>query len=234
MGQITWTEDNNGGTGKYSGIGVDGQDVSATYTIVGTSEDAFTFTVSDLKIGDNVAPEMKLEFTRTEPAKSPSFIKETDEVSDYYDRLKGHDAFAGKWAGSGSTSDGQEFETEQTSRWVLNRNFLLTDSVTKAGGQVIFEARALRAWDPSAQEVKQWSFNSWAGMSESVLAKRGEGSWVEQAKGIGMPGTEYSAKIALTFTGENAMKVVMTDQKVGDETPGDIQIELERKTPSKQ
>ncbi|MHC4180835.1 MAG: hypothetical protein ACYSWU_25325 [Planctomycetota bacterium] len=233
LGQVTWTKHDDGGTGEYSGITADGQEVSAKHTIVGTSEDAFTYGISDLKIGDNTPPEMKFDFTRTKPDKSPSIIKETDQVSDNYKRLKDHDCFAGDWVGTGSTSSGQEFGFESTSKWVLNKNFLLTDSTAKDGDQVVFEARELRAWDPSTREVKQWGFNAWAGISEAVIVKEGDKKWVERTRGIVTDGTEYSAKTVATFTGEDALTILVTDQKVGDDTPGDIKIELKRKKPAK-
>ena len=53
LGQVTWTKQDDGGTGEYLGIAADGQEVSAKHAIVGTGEDAFTYTISDLKVGDN-------------------------------------------------------------------------------------------------------------------------------------------------------------------------------------
>lgn len=234
LGQATWTKDGDGGTGEYSGITAGGQEVSAKHTIAATDEDAFTYSISDLKIGDNTPPDMKFDFTRTKPDKSPSIIKETDQVSDNYQHLKDHDCFVGQWVGTGSTSSGQEFGFESASKWVLNRNFLLTDSTAKIGDQMVFEARELRAWDPSTREVKQWSFTSWAGITESVIVKEGDQKWVERARGIGPDGAELSSKTVATFTGEDALTILVTDQKVGDDTPGDIKIELKRKKPSKE
>lgn len=233
LGMISWTKDGDGGTGEYSGIAADGREVSATYTIEGTSEDTFTYAISDLKIGDDTLPEMKFDFTRSKPDKSASIIKQTDQESENYERLKDHDSLVGNWIGTGSLSGGQEFDSQSTTKWVLNKNFLVTDAAAKAGGQVVYESRALRAWDPSTREIKQWSFNSWAGMSEAVVAKEGDKKWVERARGIGQDGTEYSSKTVVTLTGEDALTILITGQKVGDDTQGDIKIEHKRKKPAK-
>ena len=234
LGQVTWTKHDDGGTGEYSGIAADGQEVSAKHAIVGTGEDAFTYTISDLKVGDNTLPEMKVDYTRTKADESPSIIKDTEQVSDNYERLKDHDHFAGDWVGTGSTPSGDEFDFNSTSKWVLNKNFLLTDSAVKIGDQVVFEARELRAWDPSTREVKQWGFNSWAGISEATIVKDGDKKWVERARGIGPDGIELSSKTVATFSGEDALTILVTDQKVGDDTPGDIKIELKRKKSAKE
>ena len=102
------------------------------------------------------------------------------------------------------------------------------------GDQVVFEARELRAWDPTTREVKQWGFNSWAGISEAVIVKEGDQKWVERVRGVGLDGVEFSSKTVTSFTGKDALTLLVTDQKVGDDTPGDFKIKLERKKPSKE
>ena len=69
LGQVTWTKEGDGGIGEYSGMTASGQEVSAKLAIAAADEDAFTYRISDLKVGDNTVPEMKFDFTRTKPDK---------------------------------------------------------------------------------------------------------------------------------------------------------------------
>jgi hypothetical protein len=93
---------------------------------------------------------------------------------------------------------------------------------------VVFENRALRGWDPSANQVKEWGFNSWGGVGEAVVTTEGDQKRAYSFKGVGADGQKVTSKAVVTIEDDDTYTTLTTDQVIGGQPMGDIRAEYKR------
>lgn len=86
--------------------------------------------------------------------------------SSHYEKLKGLDWIIGDWK-----DDQPDIDFTITYKWILNKNFIAQEFLLKSEGQPDLKGQQLIGWDPVAERMHSWTFDS-----DGAI---GEGSWFE-------------------------------------------------------
>ncbi len=131
----------------------------------------------------------------------------------HYDKLKQLEWMVGSWI---DNDDDDESTVEITCKWAKNQNFLIRtysltirDQISASGVQII-------GWDPSAKQIRSWSFDSNGGFGEAVWLKKGK-SWHIQMKEILPDGQKASAVNVLTLIDNDNFTWQSIDRQSGGE-----------------
>ena len=129
------------------------------------------------------------------------------------DALKELEWLIGEWV-----DDSGDVKVSTKFRWTANGAFMLRsfdvetkDSVTMTGTQVI-------GWDPRAQQIRSWSFNSDGSFGEAAWSQNGD-SWLSKATQTLAGGESASGTYVMERVDENSFVM----QLVGHELNGEPQ-----------
>ena len=85
-------------------------------------------------------------------------------------------------------------------------------------------------WDPVANCIRSWVFDSEGGFGQSVWTRDGD-TWIIKATGVRPDGKTGSATNLLVRAGKDAYVWRSTDRIVGDEVRAPIEVKVVRKPP---
>jgi len=130
-----------------------------------------------------------------------------------YDKLKELDWLIGSWIDS---DDDKANAVEIQCKWAKNHNFIVRtfsvwskDQITSSGVQFI-------GWDPSANQIRSWVFDSDGGFGEGLWTKKGK-SWHIHSKDTLPNGLHASAVNILTQVDKNQFTWQSTDRHAAGE-----------------
>jgi hypothetical protein len=87
-------------------------------------------------------------------------------------------------------------------------------------------------WDPQAQQIKSWVFDSEGGHGEGLWTRTTDNQWVVKASGVLHDGRTTSATHVHTVLNKDAVKTNSTDRIIGGEVAPDIlDVVMVRKPP---
>lgn len=143
-----------------------------------------------------------------------------DSVSEYdqepeapsnYDRLQELEWMVGQWAAESETSS-----VEASCRWTTNQNFLVQSyRVTPAGGDVM-EVTQIIGWDPSAEAIRSWTFDSDGGFSAGRWSGA-DNRWTSQTLSVLPDGRKGSATNIYERVDENNLRYSSIGRQVDGE-----------------
>ena len=101
----------------------------------------------------------------------------------------------GRW-----TADRDGTTLEMVVRWNVTGTYLLRDSKAIRDGQVVLRGSQRIGWDPLANKLKSWSFDSDGGFGEAVWTKDGD-AWIGQGMTTLPDGRQSFATSVMTRDG---------------------------------
>jgi uncharacterized protein (TIGR02246 family) len=165
-----------------------------------------------------ISPHVALEQGRAnvlEPGKEPSKVRYSaihvkrdgkwllDRVTDEddtlapsnYEKLKELEWLVGHWV---DNDDDDETTVEIACKWAKNQNFLVRTYTVTLRDQISVSGVQMIGWDPSAKQIRSWTFDSDGSFGEGFWTKKGK-SWFIQTKETEPDGRKSSALNILTF-----------------------------------
>lgn len=114
--------------------------------------------------------------------------------------------------------------------WSEDQNFLLIHYRVVRNGEVAMNSQQRIGWDPLAQKVRSWLFDSDGGFGEGVWT-RAAGQWVVKSTAVMPDGTTGSATFIFVPDGKDRFTMHALDRIVGDEVIEDTTVTIVRKPP---
>jgi len=115
-----------------------------------------------------------------------------------YDRLKELEWMIGSWV---DDSDGTVIQTD--CEWTKNRNFITRSFAVVVGGEVDMSGMQIIGWDPEAEQIRSWVFDSDGGFAEGRWSRKGN-RWLIQQTGTLPDGRKSSAVNIITYLDGNS------------------------------
>ncbi len=132
-------------------------------------------------------------------------------VRSNYEHLKDLEWMIGTWV----DEDDQD-RVETACQWTKNQNFItrsftvsVLDRIEMAGMQII-------GWDPAAEQVRSWVFDSDGGFGEGVWSKKGD-AWHIQTIGTLPDGTKASSVNIITYVDDDTFTLQSVNRVAGGE-----------------
>jgi len=136
-------------------------------------------------------------------------------VPSNYSRLQDVAWLIGRW--ETKADDGTKVQSRF--RWIANKSFIQRDFSVHRDGLLTSSGMQIIGWDPRAEQVRSWSFDSSGGSGTGLWAPVAEGMRIDST-GVTADGTPTSSKeILIRVPGEdNVLGWRSFDRKIG-ETP---------------
>jgi uncharacterized protein (TIGR02246 family) len=115
-------------------------------------------------------------------------------------------------------------------QWSEDKNFLLVNYESRMRGKAEIKSKQRIGWDPLAEQVHSWIFDSDGGYGESRWTKI-DNSWIVKSTAVLPDGQTGSATIVLEPAGHDRFILKGLDRVLGDSTLPDFQIPIVRKPP---
>jgi uncharacterized protein (TIGR02246 family) len=133
------------------------------------------------------------------------------KVARPHDRLKDLEWMIGEWV-----EERPEALVRLNCRWSDDENFLIRLVTVKNQGKPVLTISQRIGWDPLAQQIRSWEFDSQGGFGEGRWSRDG-GRWVIKHTGVQPDGTTASATNIMSNERPDLIRWVATDRVVGDE-----------------
>lgn len=146
----------------------------------------------------------------------------TAESKEAANPLSQLDWLIGEWV-----SSGEGYKARSTVRWSDNRKFIVSQfTVDRPGGKPLCGTQRI-GWDPAAERIRSWVFDSEGGISEGIWQQEGD-AWVVKNVGVLPDGRRSSAANFWVRGGNDNYAIKSSHVKVDDETVADFEVEFRR------
>jgi uncharacterized protein (TIGR02246 family) len=115
-------------------------------------------------------------------------------------------------------------------RWDDSQNFLLIDFLVTVEGQVTMHSSQRIGWDPHAERIRSWVFDSDGGYGEARWVNL-DGTWVLKSTATMPDGDSGSATIYIEPVDDDKFVMKGFDRIVGDSSLPDFEATIVRKPP---
>lgn len=115
-------------------------------------------------------------------------------------------------------------------RWDESENFLLADFVAKVSGETKIESKQRLGWDPLAECVRSWVFDSDGGYGEGRWTDV-DGKWIIKSNAVLPDGTTGSATIYFEPIDGHRFLMKGFDRILGDSLQPDFEATIVRRPP---
>jgi uncharacterized protein (TIGR02246 family) len=115
-------------------------------------------------------------------------------------------------------------------RWADNGNYLLADFIVKVEGEVVMDSNQRIGWDPHAERIRSWVFDSDGGYGEGRWAEV-NGKWVLKSTATMPDGDAGSATIYIEPVSNDKFLMKGFDRLVGDSALPDFEATIVRNPP---
>jgi uncharacterized protein (TIGR02246 family) len=160
-----------------------------------------------------------------------SVRESNSEISSNYGRLQQLQWLVGNWE---TKSEGATVHT--CIRWIANRSFLQREYSVRQNGLTTSSGVQIIGWDPQADRVRSWSFDSLGGHGTSLWTPAAEG-WRIESRGVLADGTPTSSQDFLVRVPkeDNVFGWRSVQRKIGNTTLPDLrEVVLDRLPEKKQ
>ena len=145
-------------------------------------------------------------------------VSETEtppEAASSYERLRDLDWMVGSWVDNDEDA-GISIQTDCA--WTKNRNFMTRSFAVVIGDQVSMAGMQIVGWDPVAEQIRSWVFDSDGGFAEGRWTRKGN-QWFIQSTGTLPDGGKSTAVNIVTEVDHDSFKW----QSVNREVDGELQ-----------
>jgi uncharacterized protein (TIGR02246 family) len=126
--------------------------------------------------------------------------------------------------------EGPEEVVAISCKWSEDGNFLLVNFETKKGRKEGIKSLQRIGWDPLAEQVRSWVFDTDGGYGDGRWTAA-EGSWIIKSTAVMPDGQTGSATLVIQPDGKDKFIMKGLDRIVGDDTQPDFQMTIVRKPP---
>ena len=127
----------------------------------------------------------------------------------HYGHLSELEWMIGNWV------DQDENATIETVRaWSYNRNFISRSFSVSIDGQIELQGTQIIGWDPAAQRIRSWTFDSDGGFGEGIFTRDGN-RWIVQTSQILYDGVQAESTNIITYVDDNTFTWQSVDRIVG-------------------
>lgn len=149
-------------------------------------------------------------------------MKEQSAPEANADYLKPLDWLIGDW-----TSDDKERPVKLTSRWALDKNYIVQDYLVPGEGGDDLKVTQWIGFDPISGQIKSRAFDSRGGYGEG-LWERDDNTWTSEAIGVLPDGRTGSAQNSVQFVDESHMGWRSTGRNVDGQPMPDVEVKFVR------
>jgi uncharacterized protein (TIGR02246 family) len=134
-----------------------------------------------------------------------------------YEFMRGLDWMIGEWMEDATEGPAGHITFE----WAPGQNFIIATRTMEYNDASLANGMQMIGWDPSAKQVRSWSFEADGGHGESVWTKDGS-SWVAKTKATLADGTAVTATNIMTLIDENTVKVTSKERTAAGKPLPDV------------
>lgn len=138
-------------------------------------------------------------------------------------RLADLEWMVGTW-----TAESGGAHLELVVQWNAGGTFLLRDLKAIQDGAVVFRGSQRVGWDPRAQKLRSWSFDSDGGFGESTWTKDRD-AWIGQGTGVLPDGRQTSATTVIKSDGKDSFTRKVVAARVEGEPAPDQEVRFTRR-----
>lgn len=135
--------------------------------------------------------------------------RETPGALNAQDQLRALEWLVGDWVDESSDS-----VIQSTYRWAPDKQALLREFTIRSNGKVVMTGTQRIGWDPRAEQIKSWEFDSEGGHGEGLWARLGN-QWVIKATAVLQDGRTATATHVLTPEDPSTCRWRTTDRTIG-------------------
>jgi len=147
-----------------------------------------------------------------------------------YEHLKTLQWMIGDWRDDTPADAG--VSVESTCDWTKNKNFIIRKFTAKVQDRLSVTGVQLIGWDPRANEIRSWVFDSSGGFARGVWKRRGN-HWIIKSSGIRQDGSEVASRNVLTRIDDDTCTFRSGSRTVeGAEQPDIEEITIKRQRPA--
>jgi uncharacterized protein (TIGR02246 family) len=128
-----------------------------------------------------------------------------------YDKLKDLEWMIGTWV-----DEDESARIETTCSWTKNHNFINRAFTVSIGDQIEMSGIQLIGWDPAAQRIRSWIFDSDGGFGEATWKKK-DNRWIINSVATLPDGSRSSSVNIMTIVDDNSFTWEATGRAVGGE-----------------
>ena len=145
--------------------------------------------------------------------------------------LKDVQWMVGDWVSDASAKDAPSLRSNCD--WTVNQAFLIRKFKVEGQNAFLHAGTEVIGWDPHAQRIRSWVFDSSGGFGESMWVHDGD-RWLIQYAGTLADGSEVSATHILTTVDADTLTLQSKDRSInGDRQPDAPAITLKRQVAAK-
>ena len=152
-------------------------------------------------------------------------VDDDDSLSPH-DRLKPLAWLVGDWVDEGSDA-----VVQMSCKWSEDKNYFLVDFNAKIQGKPALKSSQRIGWDPLAQKIKSWVFDSDGGNGEGIWAQV-DNRWVIKSTAVMPDGQIGSATIALEPQDKDSYLMKGSDRIRGKTAEPDFEVKIVRRPPA--
>jgi uncharacterized protein (TIGR02246 family) len=141
------------------------------------------------------------------------------------ERLKPLEFLIGDWV-----DEAEESIVASNYRWGDDRQCILHEFAVKRAGRSLIKGSQRIGWDPLAQTIKSWTFDSAGGHTEGIWTWDRD-HWIIKLSGVGAMGNTSSATVFLTPIGKDGYRWHSKNRIMGGEALPDVSVTIVRKPP---
>ncbi|MCU0959515.1 MAG: SgcJ/EcaC family oxidoreductase [Pirellulaceae bacterium] len=143
-----------------------------------------------------------------------------------HERLLPLEWLVGEWV-----EESSETAIRLLCRWAPNENFLLVEFTAQVDGAVVMQSHQRIGWDPHAERIRSWVFDSDGGYGEGRWAQV-DGAWVIKSTATMPDGESGSATLYIEPVDDNKFIMKGFERVAGDSALPDFEAVIVRKPPS--
>jgi hypothetical protein len=121
------------------------------------------------------------------------------------------DWMVGEWV-----DQGEESTIITNCSWTKNRKFLKRSFKVKIDEEVTLEGDQFVGWDPLANQIRSWTFDSEGGLGEGLWIQDGN-RWLVKASFVLADGSRASALNVYTFVDDDTIRLQSTNREIAGE-----------------
>jgi uncharacterized protein (TIGR02246 family) len=132
-------------------------------------------------------------------------------VASHYEHLKDLEWMIGTWV-----DQDDEARIETTCSWTRNQNFMTRSFMVVVADRVEMAGMQIIGWDPAAQRIRSWVFDSDGGFGEGVWSRKGN-AWHVQTSGTLPDGSRSSSVNIMSILDQDSFTWQSVNRVAGGE-----------------